>query len=61
MTKDYTTTRIWTETIQKLRMIYALTGESMVSILDRLVSAELERLQKDQTHDDHKSLQKVES
>jgi len=38
--------RIWPRTKQKLRLLYALTGESMVSILDRLITAELERIQK---------------
>jgi len=38
------TTKIWLETLKKLRMIYALTGEKMTVILDRLVDAELARL-----------------
>jgi uncharacterized metal-binding protein len=45
MEKRYTHTRIWTQTIRKLRLVYALTGESMVSILDRLIAAELDRIQ----------------
>ena len=32
-------------TLGKLRLIYALTGISMLDILDRLVSSELERVQ----------------
>ena len=40
------TIKVWTETRDKLRMLYALTGESMVSIVDRLAEAELERLRK---------------
>ncbi len=44
MSKEYTTIRIWKETLRKLRLTYAETGESMVSILDRLISAELERI-----------------
>lgn len=44
---DSQTARLWKTTIRNLRMIYALTGESMVSIVDRLVAAELERLQRE--------------
>lgn len=46
-TADSQTARLWKSTIKNLRMIYALTGESMVSIVDRLVAAELERLQRE--------------
>jgi len=42
------TIKIWKSTLKKLRMIYALTGESMVSILDRLVRVELERVERHQ-------------
>jgi hypothetical protein len=45
---DYKTTRIWAETIKVLRMLHALTGESIVSILDRLAKQELERVLKEQ-------------
>ena len=45
----YKTTRIWGSTLQVLRFIHALTGESIVSILDRLAKQELERLQQEQT------------
>lgn len=38
------TIKIWTETLRKLRMLYALTGDRMIEILDRLVTAELERV-----------------
>jgi len=48
MKKDSPHTRIWPDTKKKLRLLYALTGESMVSILDRIVTAELERIQKAQ-------------
>ena len=47
----YTTLRIWTSSVQKLRLIYALTGETMVKILDRLITEELKRLQ---SHNNHK-------
>jgi hypothetical protein len=46
MDTEQVTIKVWTSTRKKLRMLYALTGESMVSILDRLISAELERIQK---------------
>jgi len=41
------TIKIWKSTLQKLRMIYALTGETMTSILDRLIGAELKKIDKD--------------
>lgn len=37
--------KIWPDTLPKLRLLYALTGESMVSIIDRLVTLELKRIQ----------------
>lgn len=46
--QEYQTTRIWASTLAKLRMIYALTGETQVSIIDRLADAELERLHHEQ-------------
>jgi len=47
-TNTYGTTRIWERTLQTLRFIHAMTGESSVAILDRLAKQELERLQKEQ-------------
>jgi hypothetical protein len=41
---DYQTTRIWTRTLKKLRLIAALTGERIVQILDRLAEQELARV-----------------
>jgi hypothetical protein len=43
----YSTTRIWLKTIKKLGLIGALTGESIVSTLDRLVDDELKRLKQE--------------
>jgi hypothetical protein len=40
------TIKVLVETLKNLRMLHALTGETMQNILDRLVKAELERLQK---------------
>lgn len=36
--------RVWTGTLKKLRRIYAETGESMIAIVDRLATQELEKL-----------------
>lgn len=44
---EYRTTRIWEKTLKRLRMIHALTGESIVEILDRLSEKELKGIQKD--------------
>jgi len=38
------TIRIWQTSVSKLRLIYGLTGEKMVNILDRLITAELQRI-----------------
>ena len=38
--------RIWRKTVKKLRMIYAITGERMVAILDRIITVELERVER---------------
>lgn len=40
------TLKLWADTLPKLRLLYALTGESMVAIVDRLVTEELERVQR---------------
>jgi len=39
----YSTLRIWESTLKKLRRIYAETGESMISVVDRLATQELEK------------------
>lgn len=45
MTTDkYKTIRIWPETVKALRLLAALSDERMVQVLDRLVRAELERM-----------------
>ena len=43
MANDYSTIRVWNETLRGLRLLHANTGVSMVEILQRLVSAELEK------------------
>lgn len=45
MTDNRVNVKIWPNTLPKLRLIYALTGESMVAIIDRLVTQELSRIQ----------------
>src|SRR5262252_8835283 len=53
---SYTSTRIWTRTVRTLRQVHALTGESIVRILDRLADAELARLRQqacEQPRGDH--------
>ncbi|HVB22747.1 MAG TPA: hypothetical protein VNG51_12455 [Ktedonobacteraceae bacterium] len=47
-TNTYRTTHIWERTLQTPRFIHAMTGETIVAILDRLAKQELERLQKEQ-------------
>ncbi len=48
MANENTTIRIWVKTLRKLRLLYALTGESMVEIIDRIVEKELARVQQEQ-------------
>ena len=45
MSEQYTQLRIWQATLKKLRRIYAETGESMISIVDRLATDELSRIE----------------
>jgi len=49
--------KLWAHTLPKLRLLYALSGESMVSIVDRLVTQELERVQKEQACGNPQSVQ----
>lgn len=44
MVDNNQTIRIWKTSVDKLRLIYGFTGEKMVSILERLISAELQRI-----------------
>jgi hypothetical protein len=48
---SYTSTRIWTRTVRKLRLIAALTGERIVAVLDRLADAELARLRQTERYE----------
>ena len=47
-TPEHTTMRVWKKTLKKIRMIYALTGDSMVEILDRAIAVELKKVQDEQ-------------
>ncbi len=49
---EYGSMRIWLKTIKKLRMIAALTGETIVVILERLARIELERVKREQPEED---------
>lgn len=42
------TTKLWKETIRKLKIIAAITGSSMVAVTDRLADEELRKLGHDQ-------------
>jgi hypothetical protein len=42
---EHQTIRIWVKTQQRLKLLSALTHESMVEALDRLVEQELQRVQ----------------
>ena len=50
-TPDYSSTRIWTRTRKKLRLIAALTGERIVQVLERLADQDLARLQATEHHE----------
>jgi len=41
---NYLSTRIWAETVKKLRIIAAVKGKKIVETLDDLVDAEMERM-----------------
>ena len=43
-TPKYATARIWVQTLHTLKIIAALTNESMVKVMDRLAAQELERV-----------------
>lgn len=48
---EFSTIKIWTDTRKKLRLLAALLDESMVVALDRIVTQELKRVQKEKGHD----------
>jgi hypothetical protein len=51
-TMEYRTIKIWTSTHHKLRLLAALTGETMLAALARLVAGELERVQRERNSED---------
>jgi len=53
---EYLNTRIWKQTLHKLRFIAALTDSSIVAVMDRLADEELKRLkeQEQQTQQQQK-------
>lgn len=44
--KEKVTTKIWKETLYKLKLVAVLSHLTMLEVLDHLISQELERLQK---------------
>lgn len=45
MEHEFTTIKVWIETRKLLRLIAALTGESLVAALHRIATEEFQRLQ----------------
>jgi hypothetical protein len=43
------TMKVWQSTLRKIRIISAMTGETILHVLERLASEELARLQKQET------------
>jgi hypothetical protein len=46
-TMKYQTTKLYEETLHKLKLIAALTHESMVKVVERLAEQELKKLQEE--------------
>jgi len=57
MIKESTHTRIYTDALQNLRRIHAETGERMLDIVDRLLSAEINRIRSIQNAADCKPVE----
>ena len=51
-TNEFQSTKLWKETIRKLRLIAALTNSSMVAVADRLADEELRKLGHDTSAQD---------
>ena len=43
-TNDYTTMKLWAATKKRIRLIAAMTGESLVALIDRLVESEHDKI-----------------
>jgi hypothetical protein len=50
---EYVSIRAWKETQRKLKLLAALLDTSMLEALDRVVTQELERVQKGNSHAPH--------
>lgn len=44
--REKVTTKIWKDTLYKLKLVAVLNHSTMLEVLDHLISQELERLQK---------------
>lgn len=51
MEHEFTTIKVWVETRRLLRLIAALTGESLVAALHRIATDELRKLEFDLLHE----------
>jgi hypothetical protein len=51
-TMEHRTIKIWKSTYHNLRLLAALTGETMLAVLARLVADELERVQHERNSED---------
>lgn len=47
-----TTIKVWEETRKLLRLVSAMTGETILEVVQRLASQEWERVQRDQSAQD---------
>jgi hypothetical protein len=47
MKREKVTTKIWEDTLHKLKLVAVLSHNTMLQTLDRLISQELERLQRE--------------
>jgi hypothetical protein len=48
--KEKVTTKIWKDTLYKLKLVAVLSQSKMLEVLDRLISQELDRLKKEETN-----------
>lgn len=49
--KEKVTTKIWKDTLHKLKLVAVLSQSTMLEVLDHLISQELERLKKEEKAD----------
>jgi hypothetical protein len=48
--REKVTTKIWKDTLHHLKLVAVLSRSTMLEVLDRLISQELERLQREGTN-----------